>query len=116
MGRAAAQRPGEDSLRRRTQPVHPVHQPVFGALPVSQSRWKVFLTIWSVQAITVLCLINLSPLFRSAFSAATERAQTVTSLVPFQPTVSHQQPVSPRLIVKSMPVEQRPAVARLTVT
>jgi TonB family protein len=84
---------------------------------VSQSRWKLFLTIWSAQAITVLCLINLRPLFPRTFSAATQRAQyTVTSLVPFQPPLSHQpQPVNPRLIVKPRPAEQMPAVARLTV-
>jgi len=119
MGRMAAQRPGEGPLRGYGQPVQSanVNQQVFGTLPVLQSRWKLFLTIWSAQAITVLCLINLHPLFPRVYSAAAQGPRkTVTTLVPFQSPLSHQpQPVAPHLIVRPRLAKQMPAVARLTV-
>ena len=117
MGRMAGQRSGEASFRHRGRAQPASGNQVFGALPISPSRWKLFLTTWSVQAITVLCLISLRPLFPRTFSAAPQRAQyTVTSLVPFQPPISqHHQPVNPRLIARPRPVAQMPAVSRLTV-
>ena len=119
MGRMAAQRSSEGPLREHGQPVRSanVNQQVFGTLPVLQSRWKLFLTIWSAQAITVLCLINLHPLFPRVFSAAAQGPRkTVITLVPFQSPLSHQpQPVAPPLIVRPRPAKQMPAVARLTV-
>jgi len=119
MGRAAAERSGESRSGYRTQPVQPanVNPQLFGALPVSESRWKLFLTSWGAQAIIVLCVVNLRPWFPLAFSAAKQRGQyTVTSVVPFQPPVAHQpQPVNRHLSVKAAPTEQIPAVARLTV-
>ena len=87
MGGMAVQRPGGGPLRQYGQPVQSanVNQQVFGILPVSQSRWKLFLTIWSAQAITVLCLINLQPLFPRVFSPAAQGPRkTVITLVSFQ--------------------------------
>ena len=119
MGGMAVQRPGGGPLRQYGQPVQSanVNQQVFGTLPVSQSRWKLFLTIWSAQAITVLCLINLQPLFPRVFSVVAQGPRnTVTTLVPFQSPLSHQpQPVAPQLIIRPRPAKQMPAVARLTV-
>ena len=119
MGGMAVQRSGRGPLRQDGQSVQSanVNQQVFGTLPVSQSRWKLFLTIWSAQAITVLCLINLQPLFPRVFSVVAQGPRnTVTTLVPFQSPLSHQpRPVTPRLVVRPMPAKQMPAVARLTV-
>jgi TonB family protein len=119
MGGMAVQRPGGGPLRQYGQPVQSanVNQQVFGTLPVSQSRWKLFVTIWSAQAITLLCLINLHPLFPRVFSVVAQGPRnTVTTLVPFQSPLSHQpRPVTPRLVVRPMPAKQMPAVARLTV-
>ena len=119
MGRASAERSGESRSGYRTQPVQSANAnlQLFGALPVSQSRWKLFLTSLGAQAVIVVCVVNLRPWFPVAFSAAKQRGQyTVTSLVPFQPPVSHQpQPVSPQLTVKATPAERIPAVARVTV-
>jgi len=117
MGRAAAvPRSGDASFRHRVPAQAASGNEVFGALPVSPSRWKLFLTTWSVQAITVLCLISLRPLFPRTFSTASQRAQhTVTNLVPFQPPISLQpQPINSRLIMKPRLAEQLP-VPRLTV-
>jgi TonB family protein len=119
MGGMAVQRPGGGPLRQYGQPLQSanVNQQVFGTLPVSQSRWKLFVTIWSAQAITLLCLINLHPLFPRVFSVVAQGPRkTVTTLVPFQSPLSHQpRPVTPRLVVRPMPAKQMPAVARLTV-
>ena len=119
MGGMAVQRSGGDPLRQYGQPVQSanVNQQVFGTLPVFQSRWKLFLTIWGAQAITVLCLINLHPLFPRVFSVVAQGPRkTVTTLVPFQSPLSHQpQPATPNLVVRPMPAKQMPAVARLTV-
>ena len=118
IGRAATQRSGDASIHRQGQPVQPASgKEIFRALPVSKSRWKLFLTSWSLQAIAVLCVVNLPSLFPRAFSTATQKAQyTVTNLVSFQPPVSHQlQAVNPRLIVTPRPTEQMHAVTELTV-
>jgi TonB family protein len=119
MGRMAAQRSGEGPLRQHGQPVRSANanQQLFSTLPGLQSRWKLFLTIWSAQAITVLCLISLHPLFPKVFSAAAPGPRkTVITLVPFQSPLPHQpQPVAPHLIVRPRPAQQMPAVARLTV-
>jgi TonB family protein len=119
MGRMAAQRSREGPLRQHGQPVRSanVNQQLFSPLPVLQSRGKLFLTIWSAQAITVLCLISLHPLFPRVFSAAAPGPRkTVITLVPFQSPLSQQpQPVAPHLIIRPRPAQQMPAVARLTV-
>jgi TonB family protein len=117
MGGMAIQRPGEGPLRQYGPRVRSanVNQQGFGTLPVSQSRWKLFVAIWSAQAMTLLCLINLHPLFPRVFSVVAQGPRnTVTTLVPFHSPLSQQpQPVAPH--VRPSPAKQMPAVARLTV-
>lgn len=120
MGRVATQRSGggDSSHRgRQVQSAGNEGQHLFVTLPASQSRWKLFLLIWSVQAVAVMGLINLRILFPGMFSVATPKPQyVVTNLVTFQPPVSREpQLFTPRLIVTPKPAEPVPAVARLVV-
>jgi TonB family protein len=119
IGRVATRRSGESSSRNRGQQAQSAgdeRRQLFVTLPAPQSRWKLFLLIWSVQAVAVVCLINLR-LFPGMFATASPMARhSVTTLVPFQAPLSREpQLFNPGLIIKLKPTKQLPAVARLVV-
>ncbi len=72
---------------------------LFSPLPEPNSRWKTFLTSWSLQAFAILFVINIPLLFPARFILP-ERYM-ITTLVPYEPPVPHEpQPVNPRLLPK----------------
>ncbi len=72
---------------------------LFSPLPEPNSRWKTFLTSWSLQAFAILLVINMPLLFPARF-VLPERYM-ITTLVPYEPPVPHEpQPVNPRLLPK----------------
>lgn len=87
---------------------------LFSPLPEPTSRWKAFLTSWSVEGLALLFVMYLSILFPPSF--VRPRSYTITSLVPYQPPVPQEpQPVAPRLLPKpvELPTEPQPPVAEL---
>lgn len=72
---------------------------LFNPLPEPKSRWKLFLTSWSVQTFALLFAINIPLLFPTRFVLPDR--YVITTLVPFEPAVPHApQPINPRLIPK----------------
>jgi TonB family protein len=101
---------------------------LFTLLPSPQSRWKSFVTGWSVQAISVVSLLVVSARFHQSLIPPAD--YRVTNLVSYEPAVLHpQQPVVPSVVTRSKPaqeskpllqskplVETKPTVATLVVT
>jgi len=95
---------------------------LFTLLPSPQSRWKSFVTGWSVQALSVVGLLVVSVRFHQSLIPPAD--YRVTNLVSYEPLVLHQQPpVIPSVLTRSKPAleskplpESEPAVATLVVT
>jgi TonB family protein len=95
---------------------------LFTSLPLPQSRWKSFVTGWSVQALTLAGLFFVS--VRPHQELTPPAGYRVTNLVSRETVVLHeQQPVIPRVEVRAKPQQERtpsleakPAVAALVVT
>ena len=95
---------------------------LFTLLPLPQSRWKSFVTGWSVQALSLAGLLFVSVRFRQDLIPPAD--YRVTNLVSQEPLVLHeQQPVIPPALTRSKPIpesrpspDSAPAVAALVVT
>ncbi len=88
---------------------------LFSPLPEPKSRWTLFLSSYSVQALALLVVINLNLLYPARFELPPR--YMITNLVPYEPPVPHTpQPANPRLMPKiRKPVaEEPPVVASLT--
>jgi len=88
---------------------------LFSPLPEPKSRWTLFVTSYSVQALALLFVINLNLLYPARFELPAR--YMITSLVPYEPPVPQTpQPENPRLAPKvSKPaLEEPPIVASLT--
>ena len=83
---------------------------LFSPLPEPKSRWTLFFTSYSVQALVLLVVINLNLLYPARFELPPR--YMITSLVPYEPPVPHTpQPVNPRLLPKvTKPAMQEPTV------
>ena len=107
-------------LKRRVEN-HQVEGLLFTLLPSPQSRWKSFVTGWSVQVLSLATLVFVSVRFhQSLIPPADYRA---TNLVSYEPLVLQQQPVIPSVLLRPGPqaesaplFETKPAVAALVVT
>jgi len=95
---------------------------LFTLLPLPQSRWKLFVTGWSVQALSLAGLLFVSVRFRQ--DLIPPAGYRVTNLVSQEPLVLHeQQPVIPAALARSKPIpesrpspDSTPTVAALVVT
>lgn len=95
---------------------------LFTLLPLPQSRWKSFVTGWSVQALSLAVLFFVGVRFHQDLIPPTD--YRVTNLVSQEPLVLHeQQPVIPPALARSKPIsesrpspDRTPAVAALVVT
>jgi TonB family protein len=89
-------------------------QLLFAPLPQAESRWKSFISGWSLQAVIVGSLLAVNALFPHAIPQA--RKYVVTNLVAYTPPVPQEvQPVNPRLVAKVQPTiqVQAPSIAKL---
>jgi TonB family protein len=107
---------------------HFVEGHLFTLLPSPQSRWKSFVTGWSVQALSVVTLVAVSVRFHQSLIPPAD--YKVTNLVSYEPVVLHPpQPIAPPVVTRSKPApeskpfleskplaETKPAVATLVVT
>ena len=94
---------------------------LFTLLPSPQSRWKSFVTGWSVQVLSLATLVFVSVRFHQSLIPPAD--YRVTNVVSYDPLVLHQQPVMPFVSLRSRPqaestpvLETKPAVAALVVT
>jgi TonB family protein len=95
---------------------------LFTLLPLPQSRWKSFVTGWSVQALSLTGLLFVSVRFRQDLIPPAD--YRVTNLVSQESLVLHeQQPVIPPALARSKAIpesslspDSTPAVAALVVT
>jgi TonB family protein len=95
---------------------------LFTLLPPPQSRWRLFVTGWSVQALSLVGLLFVSTRFHQNLIPPED--YRVTNLVSYEPLALHeQQPVIPPVLARSKPpleskplLESKPAVAALVVT
>jgi TonB family protein len=79
-----------------------MEQLLFSSIPSPPSRWRLFLTSWSVQALAVACFLAMNALFPHAVQQT--RRFVVSNLVAYEPPVSHEpQPANTHLI--SRPVK-----------
>jgi TonB family protein len=93
---------------------------LFTLLPSPQSRWKSFVTGWSMQALSLLSLLVVSARFQQILIP--HRDYRVTNLVSPEPLVLHQQPAIRPVLSRSKPpleskplLESKPVVAALVV-
>ena len=88
---------------------------LFSPLPEPKSRWTLFLSSYSVQAVALFLVINLNLIYPAHLELP--RHYMITSLVPYEPPVPQTpQPVNPHLspkIIKPLP-EEPPVTAALT--
>ena len=94
---------------------------LFTLLPSPQSRWKSFVTGWSVQVLSIATLVFVSVRFHQSLIPPAD--YRVTNVVSYEPLVLHRQPVMPFVSLRSRPqaestpvLETKPAVAALVVT
>jgi len=94
---------------------------LFTSLPSPQSRWKSFVTGWSVQVLSIATLVFVSVRFHQSLIPPAD--YRVTNVVSYEPLVLHQHPVMPFVSLRSRPqaestpvLETKPAVAALVVT
>ena len=94
---------------------------LFTLLPSPQSRWKSFVTGWSVQVLSIATLVFVSVRFHQSLIPPAD--YRVTNVVSYEPLVLHQHPVMPFVSLRSRPqaestpvLETKPAVAALVVT
>ena len=72
---------------------------LFNPLPEPKSRWTLFLSTYSGQAVVLLLVINLNLLYPARLELP--RHYMITNLVPYEPPVPHTpQPVNPHLTPK----------------
>jgi len=83
---------------------------LFSPLSEPKSRWTLFLTSYSVQALVLLLVINLNLLYPARLELPAR--YMITTLVPYEPPVPHTpQPVNPRLVPKvNKPALEEPRV------
>ncbi len=81
---------------------------LFSPLPEPKSRWTLFLTSYSVQALALLLVINLNLLYPARLELPAR--YMITTLVPYEPPVPQTpQPVNPHLVPKIIkPVAEEP--------
>jgi TonB family protein len=85
---------------------------LFNLLPSPQSRWKSFVTGWSTQALSLVCLVVVCAQFHEhPIPLANYR---VTNLVSYEPLgVPESQPVHPPVLARSKPAsDSRPRVEK----
>jgi len=96
---------------------------LFTLLPSPRSRWKSFLTGWSVQAVSFVSFFIVTSQFHQRF--VPQKEYRVTNLVSYEPVVLHEQQPAPRLVPRSkppletktaLPPETKPVVEALVVT
>jgi len=83
---------------------------LFSPLPEPKSRWTLFFTSYSVQALALLLVINVNLLYPARLELPAR--YMITTLVPYEPPVpQNPQPVNPRLTPRvSKPALEEPAV------
>jgi TonB family protein len=75
--------------------------PLFTLLPSPPSRWKSLLTGWSVQAVSLVCLVAVCAQFHERLIS--ESRYRVTRLVEYAPVVLHEEAVIPAVVARTKP-------------
>jgi TonB family protein len=86
-----------------------MEQLLFSSIPNPQSRWKLFLTSWSVQAAVLASLATISVM--SPHPVAQARRFVVASLVAYEAPLPRVSQPSPRLTSRPVKLQQLPAPA-----
>jgi TonB family protein len=86
-----------------------MEQLLFSSIPNPQSRWKLFLTSWSVQALVLASLATISVMFPHTVAQA--RRFAVASLVAYEAPLPRGSQPSPRLTSRQVKLQQLPAPA-----
>jgi len=82
---------------------------LFSSIPNPQSRWKPFLTSWSVQAVVVASLVTVSAMFPHTVAQA--RRFAATRLVAYEAPLPREFQSRPRLTSRQVKLQQLPAPA-----
>ena len=87
--------------------------PLFTLLPSPQSRWKSFVTGWSVQALSFVCLFLAGARFHQ--NLVPPKDYRVTNLVSYEPLVLQEpRPADPPVVARSKLLKREPAVESKT--
>src|SRR4030081_2830785 len=78
----------------------------FSSVPSPPSRWKLFLTTWSVQAVVVASLVTIGTMFPHTVAQA--RRFAATSLVAYEVPLPREFQPSPRLTSRQVKLRQLP--------